>query len=183
MILSDRLIREAIARKQIVIEPFREKSLGCNSYDVHLGSSLAFYLDEVLDAKKPPTVKHVDIPDDGYVLYPNKLYLGVTEEYTETNGYVPWLDGKSSVGRLGIFIHCTAGRGDVSFHGYWTLEIVVVEPVRVYKGMPIGQLSYFEVGPVDMPYDQKQHAKYSHQGPLPQESRMWMNFANESKRR
>ena len=70
---------------------------------------------------------------------------GSTLEYTETRRFVPFLEGKSSVGRLGIDIHATAGKGDVGFCNHWTLEISVSQPVRVYAGMPIGQLIYFLV--------------------------------------
>jgi dCTP deaminase len=113
----------------------------------------------------------------GFLLKPGQLYLASTKEYTRTEKYVPFLDGKSSIGRLGITIHCTAGRGDVGFAGHWTMEIHVVQPVMVYAGMPIGQLIYFETGPVDVSYDEKPGAKY-HDGrnPDPQPSRMFRNF-------
>jgi dCTP deaminase len=89
---------------------------------------------------------------------------------------VPFLEGKSSVGRLGIDIHATAGKGDVGFKNNWTLEISVRQPVRVYKGMPIGQLIYFVVeGVVDTPYDKKKSAKYNKKTIKPVESMMWKN--------
>ena len=97
-------------------------------------------------------------------------------EYTETHAHVPFLEGKSSTGRLGIDIHATAGKGDVGFCGNWTLEISVKQPVKVYKGMPIGQLIYFPVeGEINVKYDQKKNAKYSHQPDRPIESMMWKN--------
>ncbi|MEL7064457.1 MAG: dCTP deaminase, partial [Bacteroidota bacterium] len=115
-------------------------------------------------------------PAEGYVLQPNTLYLGVTEEYTETHGHVPFLEGKSSIGRLGIHIHATAGKGDVGFCNTWTLEITVAQPVRVYGGMPIGQLIYFEVnGEVLNYYNRKQNAKYTQRTIKPVESMMWKN--------
>ena len=137
MILTDKAILEAIQQKQIVIEPFDIKSLGSNSYDVHLGKYLAVYEDEILDAKKHNKIKEIIIGDEGFVLMPGTLYLGVTEEYTETHNSVPFLEGKSSVGRLGIDIHATAGKGDVGFCNAWTLEISCVHPVCVDAGMPI----------------------------------------------
>jgi dCTP deaminase len=101
----------------------------------------------------------------------------VTEEYTETHKHVPFLEGKSSIGRLGIDIHATAGKGDVGFCNTWTLEISVKQPVRVYAGMPIGQLIYFEVaGEILTPYNTKKNAKYNGQTSLPVESMMWKNF-------
>jgi dCTP deaminase len=177
MILSDQKILAHIAEQNIVIEPFRRECLGTNSYDVHLGKTLALYNDACLDAKKENTIHYFEIPQEGYVLEPSRLYLGVTEEYTETMRHVPFLEGKSSIGRLGIDIHATAGKGDIGFKNYWTLEISVKMPVRVYAGMPIGQIIYFEaVGDVITPYSQKSSAKYNEKSPLPKESQMWKNF-------
>ena len=177
MILSDRKIREEIRRGRIVIRPFRPECLGSNSYDVHLGPYLATYRDGALDARKSNRIDEFRIPAEGFVLVPGQLYLGVTQEYTETHAYVPFLEGKSSVGRLGIDIHSTAGKGDVGFCNYWTLEMSVKLPVRVYAGMPIGQLIYFEVsGEVDHPYDEKSSAKYRTVSSHPIPSRMHLNF-------
>jgi dCTP deaminase len=177
MILSDKKILEEIKFKNIVIRPFDRRNLGSNSYDVHLGEWLSVYDDEILDAKKHNKVTHFRIPKEGYVLLPTKLYLGVTEEYTETFVYVPFLEGKSSVGRLGIDIHATAGKGDVGFKNNWTLEISVKQPVRIYAGMPIGQLIYFKVeGKVLTPYNKKASAKYNRKTRKPVESMMWKNF-------
>ncbi len=176
MILSDKKILEAIEAGQIVIEPFDRKCLGTNSYDVHLGKHLALYKDQILDAKKHNQVDHFEIPAEGFVLEPGTLYLGVTEEYTETHNSVPFLEGKSSVGRLGIDIHATAGKGDVGFCNTWTLEISVTQKVRVYAGMPIGQLIYFMVeGDIENYYNKKQNAKYNQRTILPVESMMWKN--------
>jgi dCTP deaminase len=176
MILTDKKILEEIEKGTIKIEPFNRNDLGSNSYDVHLGSTLATYVDKELDAKKHNTINCFEIPDEGFVLQPNEFYLGVTLEYTETHAHVPFLEGKSSTGRLGIDIHATAGKGDVGFCGNWTLEISVKQPVRVYKGMPIGQLIYFPVeGEIEVKYNQKQNAKYSGQPNKPVESMMWKN--------
>ena len=139
MILSDTRILEEIEKGTIVIKPYDRSQLGSNSYDVHLGKHLATYKDAELDAKKHNEITHFEIPEEGYVLHPNVFYLGVTEEYTETHAHVPFLEGKSSTGRLGIDIHATAGKGDVGFCGNWTLEISVKQPEKVYAGMPIGQ--------------------------------------------
>ena len=177
MILSDKKILEEIKNKNIIIRPFSRKCLGSNSYDVHLGEWLAVYKDEVLDAKTHNKVNYFRIPKSGHILHPTKLYLGVTLEYTETLLYVPFLEGKSSVGRLGIDIHATAGKGDVGFKNNWTLEISVKQPVKVYAGMPIGQLIYFLVeGDVITSYDKKPNAKYNKKTSKPVESMMWKNF-------
>lgn len=179
MILTDSEILNSIEKGEILISPFRRSALGSNSYDVHLGKTLAIYENQVLDAKKHNTVKYIDIPEEGYVLEPAVFYLGVTEEYTETWKHVPFLEGKSSIGRLGIDIHATAGKGDVGFCNYWTLEISVKQPVRVYAGMPVGQLIYFTTeGTLITGYNQKQSAKYNGKNPMPVESMMFKNFSN-----
>jgi len=176
MILSDTKILEGLSTGEIVIEPFRADCLGTNSYDVHLGRWLAMYQDHILDARKHNPIEYIEIPEGGFVLHPNTLYLGVTEEYTETHQAVPFLEGKSSVGRLGIDIHATAGKGDVGFCNTWTLEISCTHPVRVYAGMPIGQLIYFRVeGDIKNRYNTKPNAKYTKRTDKPVESMMWRN--------
>jgi dCTP deaminase len=176
MILSDTRILEEIEKGNIVIQPFDKKYLGSNSYDVHLGKYLAVYNDTMLDARKHNKISHFEIPEEGYVLLPDTLYLGVTAEYTETHAHVPFLEGKSSTGRLGIDIHATAGKGDVGFCNTWTLEISCVHPVKIYAGMPIGQLIYFPVeGDVMNLYNKKATAKYNTRTEKPVESMMWKN--------
>src|SRR5688500_16778789 len=176
MILSDKRILEEIDKGKILIEPFRKECLGTNSYDVHLGKYLATYNDRVLDAKTHNRIEEFKIPEDGIVLQPGVLYLGVTEEYTETHSHVPFLEGKSSAGRLGIFIHATAGKGDVGYCNTWTLEITVIQAIRVYAGMPIGQLIYFNVeGEIENLYKDKRNAKYNGRTVKPIESMMWKN--------
>lgn len=176
MILTDKKILSAIENGEIIIDPFRKECLGTNSYDVHLSKYLAIYASRELDAKKHNVITEITIPDDGYVIEPGTLYLGVTEEYTETHNSVPFLEGKSSIGRLGIDIHATAGKGDVGFCNTWTLEISCVQPVKIYAGMPIGQLIYFRVdGEIENYYNKKQNAKYNKRTIKPVESMMWKN--------
>jgi dCTP deaminase len=180
MILSDEMIKAAIAQGDIVIAPYDPKCLGTNSYDVHLSKYLATYVDAVLDAKKSNGIYHFEIPEEGIILQPGKLYLGSTLEYTETHKTVPFLEGKSSVGRLGIDIHATAGKGDVGFCNHWTLEISCTQPVRIYAGMPIGQLIYFQVvGEISRYYNRKNDAKYNEKTIRPMESKMWKNFLDK----
>lgn len=176
MILSDTRILEEIEKGTIKVDPYNRACLGSNSYDVHLGKWLAKYKDEILDAKKHNLIDYFEIPEEGFILQPQVFYLGVTQEYTETHAHVPFLEGKSSTGRLGIDIHATAGKGDVGFCGNWTLEISVKQPVRIYKYMPIGQLIYFPVeGEIEIAYNKKKDAKYSGQPNKPVESMMWKN--------
>ncbi len=176
MIFSDKKIAASVESGEIVIEPFRRDCLGTNSYDVHLSPYLAVYEAAELDARQHNTITEILIGEQGFVLQPGVLYLGATEEYTETHNAVPFLEGKSSVGRLGIDIHATAGKGDVGFCNHWTLEISCVLPVRVYAGMPIGQLIYFAVeGDIENLYYKKPNAKYNERSPRPKESMMWKN--------
>jgi dCTP deaminase len=176
MILTDKEILSYMEQGLIKVEPFDLACLGTNSYDVHLGKTLALYESDVLDAKAHNKIKTFEIPEEGYVLTPDKFYLGVTAEYTETHAHVPFLEGKSSVGRLGIDIHATAGKGDVGFCNYWTLEISVKQPVRVYANMPIGQLIYFVVkGDIQNLYNKKPNAKYNDKKSTPVESMMFKN--------
>ena len=176
MILSDKRILEEMDKGSIKITPFDKSCLGSNSYDVHLGKCLATYKNHILDAKEHNQIEYFDIPDEGFVLYPHIFYLGVTLEYTETHEHVPFLEGKSSTGRLGIDIHATAGKGDVGFCNTWTLEISCAQPVRIYAGMPIGQLIYFAVdGEIEVMYNTKKNAKYNKRGVKPVESMMWKN--------
>jgi dCTP deaminase len=159
------------------LNPTIENILGTNSYDVHLSKYFATYDIHTLDAKKHNTITHFEIPEDGFVLQPGTLYLGSTLEYTETHAHVPFLEGKSSMGRLGIDIHATAGKGDVGFCNHWTLEISCIQPVRIYAGMPVGQLIYFVVdGDIENAYNTKPNAKYNQRSPKPMESMMWKNF-------
>lgn len=178
MMLSDTEIQKEQERARIVIDPFDYQCLGGNSYDVHLSSKLATYKEEILDCKRENAIYTFDIPPIGLVLQPNILYLGSTLEYTETHApFVPIMEGKSSLGRLGLTIHVTAGVGDVGFMGHWTLEMSVIHPLRIYANMPIGQIMYFEVkGKVNCKYYNKLDAKYNQQGSEPVGSKMWRNF-------
>lgn len=176
MILTDKKIIQEIEKGTILIEPYRKDCLGTNSYDVHLGRYLAVYKNHILDAKVHNQIEEIIIPEEGFVIHPGILYLGVTEEYTETHAHVPFLEGKSSVGRLGIDIHATAGKGDVGFCNTWTLEISCAQPVRIYAGMPIGQLIYFLVdGEIENYYNKKKNAKYVKRTIRPIESKMYLN--------
>jgi dCTP deaminase len=144
LILSGREIKNKMG-KDIVIEPFNEKQLNPNSYNLKLHNELLVYDEDILDMKKQNKVKKIIMPQEGLILDPGKLYLGRTVEYTATDNYVPMLEGRSSIGRLGLFIHVTAGFGDVGFKGYWTLEIFCVQPIKIYPGVEICQIYYHSV--------------------------------------
>jgi dCTP deaminase len=144
MILSGKEIKNKLG-KEIIIDPFNDRQLGPNSYNLRLHQELMMYDEPVLDMKKSHKTKTFVIPDDGLVLEPGRLYLGRTVEYTETDCYVPMLEGRSSIGRLGLFIHITAGFGDVGFKGFWTLEIFCVQAIRVYPNVEICQIFYHAI--------------------------------------
>lgn len=176
MILSDWDIANAIGRGVIKIDPMKHEDIRTNSVDVHLSDVLVIYKSQIIDAKKDNPVFPTIIPKHGLTLTPGILYLGSTIEYTEAHEHVPFLEGKSSVGRLGISVHSTAGVGDVGFCGHWTLEISVIQPVRVYAGMPIAQLLFFEVKSKPVRMYGANGSKYQQQGEKPVPSMMWKNF-------
>ena len=131
--------------KGINIEPFNEDQVNPNSYNLKLHNELMVYSSPVLDMKHPNPAELLKIPQEGLLLDPGKLYLGRTIEKTETSKYVPMLEGRSSIGRLGLFIHITAGFGDIGFNGYWTLEIFCVQSIRIYAGVDICQIFYHTI--------------------------------------
>ena len=175
MILSDKDILHAIASGSISISPYDRANVRTNSYDVHLSPHVKCYATREIDARLDNKVREYTIPPDGWVFLPGRLYLCSTVEYTMTHEHVPCIEGKSSIGRLGISVHATAGVGDVGFCGHWTLEISVIQPVRVYAHMPIAQLLWFQCSshPSKL-YDND--SKYQNQGNKPVASKMWMNF-------
>ncbi len=141
MILSGREIKKHLGTK-ITIEQFNEKQLNPNSYNLKLHNELLIYDEEILDMKKDNKTKKINIPEEGFVLQPNTLYLGRTTEYVKTDYYVPKLEGRSSIARLGIFVHICAGLGQIGSSGCWTLEIACVQPVRIYPHIEICQLFF-----------------------------------------
>ncbi len=158
MILSGKKIKEELDNN-IFIAPFDEKQLNPNSYNLRLFNELLVYDKHTLDMKTPNTASKIIIPEEGLLLETNKLYLGRTLEHTRTEGYVPMLEGRSSIGRLGMFIHVTAGFGDVGFDGFWTLEIFCVQPIRIYPNVEICQIYYHAI---DGEYDVYKSGKYQH---------------------
>lgn len=144
MILSGREILKHIGN-EIVIEPFDKSKINPNSYNLSLANELLVYENTILDMKTPNATQKITIPDEGLLLEPNKLYLGRTNEYTKTDKFVPMLEGRSSTGRLGLFIHVTAGFGDVGFCGFWTLEIFCVQPIIIYPNVEICQIYYHNI--------------------------------------
>lgn len=167
--------------ERIVIAPFDPQWCGPNSFDVHLGDTLLTYaprvvedcagyrtLDHVLDPENPsPTVEH-KVEDDGrWLLLPGKLYLASTVEWFGGHGIVPVQHGRSSWGRYGVFTNVTAGFCDDGWEGHLTLELVVVQPIRVRPGCRIAQIAFHELSGERQPYK----GRYNLQGPAPVASR------------
>lgn len=157
------LIETLIADKEIEIDPYEPENVSSNSIDLRLHPHLRVYAHgareirqmgdgvthdvyvpppEPLDMRKENPTHDLEIPEDGLVMYPGVLYLGRTVERVGAHKMVPWFDGRSSVGRLGIHVHCTAGRGDTGWFGTVTLEMHVVHPVRIYGGERICQATF-----------------------------------------
>jgi dCTP deaminase len=158
MILSGLEIKKRLL-SDIIIEPFSDTQLNPNSYNLKLDSRLLVYQDGVLDMKKKLATQEVIIPESGLTLTPGVLYLGRTYEYTYTKNLVPMLEGRSSIGRLGLFIHITAGFGDVGFAGFWTLEMFCVQPITIYPMVEICQIFYHTIEGAFHPYESKKYQR------------------------
>jgi len=176
MILSGKEIKKQVKEGSIAIDPFTDDQINPNSYNLRLHPDLLVYDNDILDMRENNSVSPLVIPDDGLQLEPHKLYLGRTVERTSTDKYVPMLEGRSSVGRLGLFIHITAGFGDIGFDGFWTLEIFCVQPIRIYSGLEICQIFYHTI---DGDFDLYRSKKYqSNKGVQP--SMLYKDFENNN---
>jgi dCTP deaminase len=156
----------------IVIEPFNPLQVGANSYDLTLSPNLLVYNEPELDMAKENPTSLITIPAEGYVLNPNELYLGLTCEIAGSRGLVPCINGRSSIARLGIFVHVTAGFGDDGFVNRWTLELAVIKPVRIYPYVRICQIYFEELQGGSNPYV----GKYREETGIPVASRMFKEF-------
>jgi dCTP deaminase len=175
MILSGKEIEKKLGT-DISIEPFDAKQLNPNSYNLRLHEELLVYDNTILDMKMENKASVISIPKSGLLLEPNKLYLGRTVEYTKTHNYVPMLEGRSSIGRLGMFIHVTAGFGDVGFEGYWTLEIFVIQPLIIYPNIEVCQIYYHAI---DGEFESYTSGKYQKNDSI-QPSYLFKDFENEN---
>lgn len=168
--LGDKLLVYKLTKHNLAIRSDHDKC-------IKFGNMLYECTDDLMNTnyldprKDNPTIEY-PIPENGFILYPGELYLGTTMERTFTEKYVPMISGRSSIGRLGIDIHKTAGFGDIGFDGKWTLEIVATVPVLVYPGMEICQI-YFESpeGPTGIKYN----GRYQNQENV-ERSRFFLDF-------
>lgn len=199
-ILSDLAIRQAIEVGDIQIDPFNPEQINITSYDLTLGTEVCVYQKTVafeqggglprmdgidlvptgtcaMDVKEPlEVIRYEIVPDIGWWLKPGIGYLMHTHERVRTSKYNPILDGKSSIGRLFIQVHATAGYGDPGFDGQYTLEVIVQHPVRVYPGMRFCQIRFHTIaGELGRTYDQVGHYTAAHaKGAIP--SQAWKQF-------
>lgn len=180
--LSDSAMAKEIDEGGLAFTPFYTYRLGPNSYDVSLARRMMCFNTREIDTAQPPDMSEFIIGPGGYVLEPGILYLGVTQQHVRCSSQlIPDIDGRSSVGREGISIHCTAGRGDAGFCGHFTLEMWCVQPVRVYADMPIGQIYIQRAeGEVLIPYGSRVGSSYQQSvynpDPSPSPSELWRKF-------
>jgi dCTP deaminase len=144
MILTGDEIRVELQRGTITLDPFDPDQLNPNSYNYRLASALTICTDPVLDPRQSGRWTTVQIPDEGLVLEPGRLYLGSTVERIGSSRYVTSLIGRSSLGRLGMFLQTSADLGNLGATHCWTLEIKVVQRLRVYADMLAGQVSFWK---------------------------------------
>lgn len=167
MILTGARISEEVKSGAITISPFDAKLVNPNSYDFRLGDSLLVYEDTVLDAKRKNTTKTIRLTNEGYTLQPNRLYLGHTQEIIGSDLFVPIIRGKSSTGRVGLFVHITADLIDIGSIGQITLMLHAVQPIKIYPGMRVGQVTFWRTtGKIDL-YNGKYQAS---SGPVASQS-------------
>ena len=171
MILTGNEIKKQVKRNKITLSPFDEQSVNPNSYNITLGDYLKIYTDDVLDSKKKLKTKTIKIPDEGIVLQPNKIYLGFSKEIVGSDFFVPTITGRSSSGRLGLFVQITADLIDIGFKGNLTFQLHAVQPLRIYKDMKIGQVMFWKsLGKIKL-----YNGKYQNSCG-PQESQVWKDF-------
>ena len=167
MILSGEVIAEEQRKGNIILSPFDPGSVTSNSYDLRLGPTLLRYTEEVLDPKKENRYELLDIASEGHLLQQGELHLGHSIEIVGSEKYVPIIHARSSIARLGLFVHITADLIDIGSVGNITFQLYSTLPIKVYPGLTIGQVSFWK------PYGKiKLYAgKYqSSKGPIPSRS-------------
>jgi dCTP deaminase len=143
MILTGQKIEQEVCSKRIKITPFDSSLLNPNSYNFRLGDKIKTYKTNCLDMQAYNKCETIQIDQErGICLQPNRLYLGSTYEKMGSDFYVPLIGGRSSTGRLGLFVHITAPLGDIGYHGCWTLQLKATVPIRIYARQTIGQIIF-----------------------------------------
>ncbi|MFD7505405.1 dCTP deaminase [Streptomyces sp. NPDC059850] len=155
MILTGPEIHRRVKAGEIEIEPFDPALLSPNSYDFHLGRSIGWYTEHRLDCARPNPFESHPIPSEGMLLTPDRIYLAATEERIGSDHFVPIIRARSSVARLGLFVHVTADLIDIGSHNRLTLQLHAVQPVKIYPGLRIGQVTFWAVQGDIVLYDGK----------------------------
>ncbi len=145
MNLTGKEIIKQVKNGKIRIFPFDNKSVNPNSYNYHLADQL-YEIDpvQILDPTKKTKTRKIKFTDKGFILMPGRVYLGATDESIGSDHFVPSLIGRSSLGRLGLFLQITADLGQLGTRHAWTLELKVVQPLKVYPHMKIGQVTFWK---------------------------------------
>jgi dCTP deaminase len=178
MILTGPEIAKEVARGAITIAPFNASQISPNSYNIRLSKTIATYEDHVLDAARENKTRTVSIPDDGIILQSNLIYLGASIEIIGSAEYVPILRARSSIARLGLFVHVTADLIDLGYVGQLTLQLHAVQRTRIYTGMEIGQVTFWRTQGEKVQYCGKYQGSI---GPVPSKSFLDWNGRNELK--
>jgi dCTP deaminase len=174
MILTGSEIQREWQAKPIRIDPFTPDQVNPNSYNFRLGNLVKYYKNTLLDPKMRQETITVEIPPEGFVLQSDKIYLGHTAETMGSDFYVPIIRARSSVARIGLFVHVTADLIDIGSYNQWTLQLHAIQPVRVYAGMLVGQVTFWCIkGDVTLYKGKYQGSK----GPM--ESEIYRDFEAE----
>ncbi|MER5648695.1 hypothetical protein [Streptosporangium sp. NPDC002524] len=171
MILTGAEIARQHERGRITIDPFTPDQVNPNSYNFQLGPTIKTYTGQVLDVARPNPARDLTIGEQGLVLEPDRIYLGHTLEVMGSDHYVPIIRARSSIARLGLFVHVTADLIDIGSHNQWTLQLHAVQPVRVYAGLLIGQVTFWRVQGDIVLYDGKYQGARG-----PRESEIYRDF-------
>jgi len=174
MILTGSEIIKEVRKKRIHISPFIPKHINPNSYNFRLGNKLKIYTKKTLDPAKKNPYKEVKIPKRGYVLKPNQLYLGFTMEEMGSDHFVPIMQARSSIGRLGLYIYLNSGLGDLGFKKQWTLELHSIHNLRVYPEMILGQMLFWKPKGKIVLYEGKYKDSKG-----PEVSQIWRDFSKK----
>jgi deoxycytidine triphosphate deaminase len=171
MILTGEEIKRQVGLGRIHLFPFIEANLNPNSYNFRLGDKLKVYKSDLLDSAIENEFEEVIIPKEGYILEPNKLYLGHTIEEMGSDYFAPIMQARSSVGRLGLYIYLNSGLGDIGFKKQWTLELQSIHRLKIYPGMKVGQMLFWKpLGKITL-YDGKYKNSVG-----PETSQIWRDF-------
>jgi dCTP deaminase len=192
VVLSDRTIKAEIEAGRLVFEPYDPSMVQPSSVDVRVDNRFRVFHNArypFIDVRQPmeDLTELIEVADDEpFILHPGEFVLGQTLERVRLpDDLVARLEGKSSLGRLGLLIHSTAGFVDAGFEGNLTLELSNVAnlPITIYRGMPIGQISFMRMdGPVESPYGSREAgSKYQGQAE-PTPSRYYLNFDPDGER-